>query len=56
LVKYCQFDSPPGLEEIQLGSIKVLFDELMNTLASRRNHIFKVKVLINPSFDKLLFV
>ena len=28
----------------------------MNTLASRYNHILKVKILINPSFDELRFV
>jgi hypothetical protein len=56
LIEYCQLDSSPGLKEVQLGSIEVRFDELMNALASRRDHIFKVKTLINPSFDKPRFV
>jgi hypothetical protein len=56
LVKYRQLDSPPGLKEIQLRSIQVRFDELMNALASRCDHILEVKILINPSFNKLRFV
>jgi hypothetical protein len=53
LVPNASINSAPRLEEVVLRVVKVLFNKLMNTLASRTNHIAEMCMLISPGLHKL---